>query len=180
MELLEKLFKETLELKQSYINRVKDWSKKNYEINNERQKWRNKEWLNFLGIEPVYVEVKTNNGEYVNSACFPKGFHNTENAIKLNNLQRDVRRIAGKNEEDYINHEIKEAIRYYEKSIMKLNERLKDYNIDVNNIVLNSSYVKENIETIIYDGKIKIRAHTIIASGEVQKPHYRYLIKKIK
>lgn len=34
-----------------------------------------------------------------------------------------------------------------------------------------------NIETTITDGVKKVRAFTIVAEGEIQRPHYRYLIK---
>jgi len=34
-----------------------------------------------------------------------------------------------------------------------------------------------NIETTLTDGEKMVRAYTIIAEGQVQRPHYRYLIK---
>ena len=34
-----------------------------------------------------------------------------------------------------------------------------------------------NIESIITDGTKTVRAWTIVAEGEIQRPHYRYLIK---
>jgi hypothetical protein len=34
-----------------------------------------------------------------------------------------------------------------------------------------------NFETTLSDGEKIVRAFTIVASGEIQKPHYRYLIK---
>ena len=42
---------------------------------------------------------------------------------------------------------------------------------------MDSTYLDPNMSTIITDGKKVVRAFTIIASGAIQKPHYRYLVK---
>ena len=34
-----------------------------------------------------------------------------------------------------------------------------------------------NIDTIISDGEKQVKAQTICAWGEIQRPHYRYLVK---
>ena len=40
-----------------------------------------------------------------------------------------------------------------------------------------TSHIGVNIDTILSDGEKQVREITIVASGEIQRPHYRYLIK---
>ena len=40
-----------------------------------------------------------------------------------------------------------------------------------------NAHVGVNFETTFTDGEKTITARTVIASGEIQKPHYRYIIK---
>jgi len=49
--------------------------------------------------------------------------------------------------------------------------------LNVDNLQLSTSYLDPNISTKITDGKKTVNAWTIIASGPIQRPHYRYLIK---
>jgi hypothetical protein len=40
-----------------------------------------------------------------------------------------------------------------------------------------SGTVGVNINITLTDGDKTVRAYTIVAEGEIQKPHYRYLVK---
>jgi len=50
-------------------------------------------------------------------------------------------------------------------------------NLDWTNIKIENGSVGVNINITITDGEQTVRAWTIIAEGEIQRPHYRYLIK---
>jgi hypothetical protein len=45
------------------------------------------------------------------------------------------------------------------------------------NLKVVTSHIGININTTISDGDKTVKAWTIIAEGEIQKPHYRYLVK---
>jgi hypothetical protein len=47
----------------------------------------------------------------------------------------------------------------------------------VEKLVVETSHIGVNINTTLTDGEKTVRAFTIIASGEIQRPHYRYLVK---
>lgn len=66
---------------------------------------------------------------------------------------------------------------HYENSIEKLAYRIMKKGLNTNNLKTTTSWIDQNINTTLTDGVKTVRAWTIVASGIVQKPHYRYLIK---
>ena len=85
--------------------------------------------------------------------------------------------ILNQGEENYINKVEKESITHYENSILKLARRIQLKGLNESNLKIVTSHIDVNIETTLTDGEKKVRAFTIIAGGNVQRPHYRYLIK---
>lgn len=66
---------------------------------------------------------------------------------------------------------------HYEQSIEKLAFRIAQKGLNQESLTVTTSHIGVNIETTLTDGIKTVRAFTIIASGEIQKPHYRYLVK---
>jgi hypothetical protein len=66
---------------------------------------------------------------------------------------------------------------HYENSIVKLAYRIEKKGLNLDKITVKTSHIGVNINTWITDGEQTVHAYTIIASGEIQRPHYRYLIK---
>ena len=79
--------------------------------------------------------------------------------------------------EQHIEVMVKWANEHYEFSILKLAERIEKKGLNQNTLKVTTAHVGVNIETVLTDGEKTVRAFTIIAAGEVQRPHYRYLIK---
>jgi len=79
--------------------------------------------------------------------------------------------------EEYIDIQVKKAEKHYSNSIEKLALRIAKKGLNESNLKMTTSYLDPNISTTITDGVKTIKAFTIIASGMVQKPHYRYLVK---
>ena len=77
----------------------------------------------------------------------------------------------------HIEKMLKEASNHYENSILKLADRIEKKGLNQNKITVVTSYIGVNIEITLTDGDKTVKAFTIIAEGEIQKPHYRYLIK---
>lgn len=78
---------------------------------------------------------------------------------------------------DFVSKAITDAESHYENSIEKLAERIDKKKLNISNLKVSTSHIGVNINTTLTDGIKTVRAFTIIASGPVQKPHYRYLIK---
>ena len=66
---------------------------------------------------------------------------------------------------------------HYNDSILKLALRIEKKELNQDKLELTTSHVDVNISTTITDGDKTVKAWTIIASGPVQRPHYRYLVK---
>ncbi|MFW6219974.1 MAG: hypothetical protein ACOC33_03965 [bacterium] len=79
--------------------------------------------------------------------------------------------------EEFIDRTIKSAEKHYENSIAKLADRIEKKELNIDKLKVETSHVGVNIDTVLTDGEKTVRAWTIIASGPIQKPHYRYLIK---
>lgn len=102
--------------------------------------------------------------------------YNVNNERRIYSFPACVLNSNGKVEE-YVKIALKKANEHYTNSIEKLAFRIAQKGLDLNNLKMESNYLDPNMHTHITDGKITVRAFTIIAEGIVQKPHYRYLIK---
>lgn len=86
--------------------------------------------------------------------------------------------LASKTKEQYILEEVNKAELHYQNSIIRLADRLAYKNLETDKLTAETSYseIDVNIETEITDGKQTVKAWTIIASGPIQRPHYRFLV----
>ena len=80
-------------------------------------------------------------------------------------------------ESEFLTRSLEKAKAHFENSIVKLAYRIVAKGLDINNLQFKNSRVGINIDTIISDGEKQVKAQTICAWGEIQRPHYRYLIK---
>jgi len=71
----------------------------------------------------------------------------------------------------------KAALAHYENSINKLAARIEKKGLNINKLTTVTAHVEANIETTLTDGEQTVRAFTILAWGEINRPHYRYLVK---
>ncbi len=78
---------------------------------------------------------------------------------------------------EYVDKQKKRALNHYNDSILKLALRIEKKELNQDKLELTTSHVDVNISTTITDGDKTVKAWTIIASGPVQRPHYRYLVK---
>lgn len=78
--------------------------------------------------------------------------------------------------EMYVEMMVGNAISHYEDSIAKLAARIEAKGLNVSNLKVKTSHIGVNIETVLTDGSKTVKAFTIIAEGQVQRPHYRYLV----
>ena len=85
--------------------------------------------------------------------------------------------IVSNNFEAFKSKMVKNAEAHYEQSILKLAARIEKKGLNQDNLKVETAHVGVNIDTVLTDGVKTVRAFTIIAEGEIQRPHYRYLIK---
>jgi hypothetical protein len=158
--LIELLKKETEALKVAYVEKSNEWAKKEFEY--------------FTSL--TEQEVKEQRGYYEAKSNWPGWRHSKAS----NAFWGKVSNVKYNGLEAYLEKKHKEAAEHYEDSIVKLARRIVDKGLDTENLTLSteSNMQKGNISTTIKDGKgTVVRAFTILAWGEVNAPHYRYLIK---
>ena len=143
------LKEETKSLKAQYLEMTKKWAAKEYET------------------------MKQFANDY-SSGKF--GYKNGDLEKKYYRLPYYVVNSNGKVEQ-HIEKMIKAANDHYELSISKLADRIEKKGLNKETLKTKTSHIGVNIETTLTDGIKTVRAFTIIAEGQIQKPHYRYLIK---
>ena len=174
MESLEKTLREqTQTLKEQYIEKTKEWANNSFNHHMERTTWKEVDWCKFFHLEPRPVNVGTS----MEFLTFPNNFYNTKNSKTYHNMKAQSFRVKSMGLEEYIKREVKQTEIHYESSILKLTERIKKKGLVEENLKVQTSHIGVNINTTISDGTKTVKAWTIIAEGEVQLPHYRYLVK---
>lgn len=172
-KLVQLLTKETQSLKVQYVQKCIEWATVKYETLIKRSKWRDLQWCEYYGLEPRLA----NPGTSMEFKTFPNGFYNTRTSRTYERERNECKNVAKMDKADYLKQTEKNAIRHYTDSIEKLAYRISQKGLDESNIKLHTTHIGVNIETTITDGHKTVRAWTIIASGVIQQPHYRYLIK---
>jgi len=177
-DLVSILTKETQSLKIQYIEKTKQYAEKKFNWANtlwlssitDRYdrfgiKWEMKRTPNYGSNGPSHIEKPT-----------PLTDQNEEHKIMWDALD-EAKKIYMMGLSVYVQKQITIAERHYENSILKLAHRIETKGLDISKLSTVTSHVGVNIETILTDGKITVKAWTIIAEGPIQQPHYRYLVK---
>jgi len=141
---------ETEAIKNSYMAQISDWARQEFE---SIVKMRN-------DLRDGIIKARTQ--EYYNALKF---------------LNRNGYSIINSGVEKFLEKQVKEALEHYESSILKLSSKIEKKGLNIEKLEVKSGMVGVNFETTLSDGEKIVRAFTIVASGEIQKPHYRYLIK---
>lgn len=171
--LIQMLLDQTQELKTEFITRNENWARNHYEIAKVRASWKELDWCEYFKLEPR----KVNEGTSMEFLSFPKGFHNTQEAKMYASMKTEAYTITQMSKEKFIEKAAKDAEAHYLSSINKLALRIMKKNLDESKLQMSTSRLGVNITTTITDGTKTVRAWTIIAEGEIQRPHYRYLVK---
>jgi hypothetical protein len=191
MDLVKKLTSETKELKKAYLNDITNWATAEYTKLKKLSKLNEFELGATLGFES-YIQT-----ENICPVYFPNGvrkfkalkgindrgeralisFWYHRDSKKLKKLQSEIRKANKYTKKGFIKNEVLAATEHYNNSIKKLAQRVTKKGLELNKIKMTTSFFDPNINTQITDGTKTVNAYTIIASGEVQRPHYRYLVK---
>lgn len=173
MELIDILRNETQTLKVQYLESTRKWAENSYNYAVTRSKWSEQTWCEYFGLTS---EVR-NPGTSIEFYSFPKGFHNTANSKTYRKIRDEISSLMRMGFDKFLEKEIKKAENHYENSLQKLTARIQLKGLDVDNMKITSGRVGVNIDITLTDGDKTVRAYTIVAEGDIQRPHYRYLVK---
>ena len=150
-ELVDLIIMETSEVKLEYIRQVRIWAKSDYErsiqrLNNYTQ---NQSDLFKNDRKAYYREQKWYHS------------HTYYYRITLDH---------------HIQKEVIGAEQHYENAVHTIAQRVIKKDLDLKKIRLSHTKLKQFFDVYITDGEKTLHARTIVASGPVQRPHYRYII----
>lgn len=169
-QLIQILYKETASLKIQYIEKCKQYA---------TQEFQHAVILAKLNAPDLYTRFNIHFTIVNEKMILPTDLH-AKYRSELKTMSKalsEARSIAYQTEPRYVDKAIKSAEKHYEKSIIKLALRIESKGLDIAQLKTQTSHVGVNIETILTDGNLTVKAWTIIAEGPIQQPHYRYLVK---
>ena len=173
MELIDKLREHTIELKEKYIEQTIQWAEKNFDYQIKKSKWNEADWCEHFDLEPRIC----NKGLSSEFLSFPKGFFNTAISKTYDSQKTNAIRIFRLGKDEYIKRQVIKAKNHYETSLLKLCLRIEKKELNLKKLDVISSWVGINLNMTFSDGEKIVNAWTIIAEGQIQRPHYRYLVK---
>ena len=171
--LINELYAHTKELKEVYVEEIKRWADNKYNMCLDRSVWGDKEWYDYYGL--VYKMYKDGSGNEF--PLLEHGYNFNVYSIMLS-ARNEVSKILGMGLDKYKLGEVRLAEIHYEASIIKLAGRLNEKGVtDKTKFEIESGRIGINFECLIRHEFGITKAWTIIAEGEVNRPHYRYLVK---
>lgn len=180
--LVQDLTEKTQELKQEFITRVEKYSPISFNII----------WNNYLNAN---YDENFNAIQYKSELYELKGYARAEarkrtpdyimwaiiDASKVNNpkwnMTKTIEEIKAEAFDRFKNDSLKKAEKHYTSSVQKLAFRITQKGLNLNEYKIESGRVGINLELNITDGINNVKAWTIWAEGEINEPHYRYLVK---
>ena len=155
------LTEELKEFKKVFIEKRIEWAEMDYKRLSKYFDWKHGDWLYRFGVTK---ENKHRGGFY-------KVLDSGAQILRVESKRASTMTI-----EEFLKEAEKEANQYFEQSIYKLADRICRTDLDIDKLTLETTSLGVNFNTHISDGKTTLHARTIIAHGEIIKPHYRYII----
>lgn len=177
-KLINVLRTETQSLKQQYIQFTKEYATKKFA-------WAAKIWaMNIIQLydhfEIPYTMVDSGFKTKDGAAMRPQIADTRDAKLRRKQMDatvREARDIHSKGYDIFEANEVKFAERHYEDSLKKLAMRIEKKQLNLEKLQVTSGHVGVNFHTVLTDTEQSVKAFTVIASGPVQRPHYRYLVK---
>jgi hypothetical protein len=163
----------TEDIRKAHMARAAQWAEYVHQEMTIRNTWKEVEWCEYLGLVPE-LKKKGVRGEYLG---FPTGFFNTKKSRQYHTDKTSASSISRNTAEDYVSDQLKKEEKNLEAQLDKLVGRLKEKGLKVSTMKVIRASFNVNLEITITDGETTVTAWTIVASGPIQRPHYRYLVK---
>jgi hypothetical protein len=182
--LIAQLMTETQELKRDFLLKTSEFATSEHERLVAMTGMNKFELGETLGFKSELETVTTfrlgqTPGTQIRVWCLVNGYEkfNYKHMAKIERLQSDIY-VANKIGVDaFVSRQVESAREHYVLSIYKLASRIVEKGLNIESLTMSTTYFDPNISTIITDGFKTVKAQTIIASGPIQRPHYRYLVK---
>lgn len=173
--LVELLKQETTSLLEQFLEHTQDYAEKEFaRMESRKSSWKTQQWYDYFDVKYILmcdVRTKEEKCELDKKEYHRKGYYRMRDAMEKE------RRIVEDGLDKFLEKELKSAQKHYDDSIAKLAFRIEQKQLNEDTLTVTSARIGRNIETTLTDGVKTVRAFTIYAWGEINRPHYRYLIK---
>lgn len=195
-KLTEILRAQTQSLKVQYLELTEKYAHVEFTQITKAQAWDLREWQNrrnvrfkrvcsYLGSRRRQDHIHDENCTQYDAPDYdlPDGtgrtdYENMKRDRQAKDDQHACKMAYEKGEPAFVARALKNAEAHYEDSLAKLAYRCHGKGIrPTSKLEVKTAHIDRNITTVLTDGTVNVKAWTIIASGPVQRPHYRYLIK---
>ena len=188
--LVDLLKKETESLKKQYVQMCIDYAGKEYNnkkneldtmrvINSNHCDDYNSRKFDQATLNAKYSQIVIDAGYVSEGQGYPNVYYKDAYAVfgKIMRKLYQHQVFTCRTRDEYIAKQEKIALLHYNNSIIRLALRIEKKELNQAKLELVTSHIDVNISTTITDGDKTVKAWTIIASGPIIRPHYRYLIK---
>lgn len=169
----------TQDLKEEFLLQTKIFAEADFERAVEKSKRTKVQWFEAFNIAYELKPIRYAGANDVTMEPTPK-YHGSD-YYKMRQAQEKNSGIVRMGVEAFKAQKLKLAERHYTDSIVKLAYRINQLGVnDESTFEIKTVRLKQNFECYIKHEKGMIKAWTIIASGLIQQPHYRFLVKDQK
>lgn len=175
--LLASLTEQTKDFKAKHLDEVEEWAKAEAAHNRER-KARYK-WMMTQETMDNYKKRLAEDNNNAKTIAFLKkeienGFVVTQEVMNHETRWAHSTR-AETDEAKMIKQCRKQAKQNFELGLVKMVDRIHKKGMIADQCVISNIKMDVNIRATVTDGNKEVNLYTIIASGPIQRPHYRYL-----
>lgn len=156
--LIKLLTEQTNSLRIQYLEFTKEWAKNNH-----------------IYLQTITEQSVINEYGYTSHFSKTKGekYHTHASLSRWNKIYKEKTLPL----EIYVDVQLKNAQSHYEVSIEKLADKIIVKSLNINDMKIEYSHIGRNVDILFVDGNKQVKAQTILAQGEINRPHYRYLVK---
>lgn len=173
------LTEKTQDLHDKFIEMTKTAAKRMFDSYVAASKRTQEEWCDKYGVKYEYKHnymTKDLGGK--GQFQLVSGEYNRKEVYTMRAAQDKTNTIVNGGYDKYEAGEVKYAEQHYKDSTIKLAQRLNDKGItDGSQFEITTGWVGVNLEITIKHGNEITKAWTIVAEGQIQRAHYRYLVK---
>jgi len=161
------IIKQTQDFKALYLVKVAEHAIKEFARYKSLANYTNQEWLEKHGVTVNYNFKLT-------------GVRESYRTISKagDALRSKSWRLSKMGEAAFVEKEVKNGEEHYKASIEKLTYRIVQKGLFTDKVLsITTNFLNQNLDCFVSDGTKTVHAFTILAWGDIQKPHYRFLIK---
>lgn len=182
--LIQILAQHTADLKIAYVQQCKDWALEQFISAQTLASKTQEELCVSYGIKFHFEDSYGSQILVVDGTEWKLKASKTQeqqmNAAKWSGIRARVQKakdIIYIGQDKWIAKAEKDALEHYESSLSKLAARIEKKGLDISKMNVVHSGMGVNMNITLSDGVKSVKAWTIVAEGEIQRPHYRYLVK---